>query len=319
MTTIKRPGVFDALQSTVQQVTKDVQQEVFDGPIGQAVANPTGWVAKAAKALSLSAFAPAPPPPALKRPLIMVTGLTMQAASYDPLARHLAGNTANGQVVTWVAADHAFHLGGVNGPLAKSSDLSKSKLFQIQYTNVMGAPTDKAPQLAEAFSAIAKATGSADVDVVAHSAGCTDFRLYLDQRSDAQKSAVHVNQAVLIGPASHGTFMGTVGEAVGGPLGVQKAGAQLDLDSGLVKRLNDSWPAQRSQVSGDVTIVGISGAPTPGRGGLRDGDGFMQVDDLGMPNANTVVLKGADPTAAAHLMEVGYSGVIGEVQKRLMK
>ncbi len=65
--------------------------------------------------------------------------------------------------------------------------------------------------------------------------------------------------------------------------------------------------------------MGISGAPTPGRGGVRDGDGFMQVDDLGLPNASTVVLRGVDPTPVAHLMEVGYSGVIAEVQKRLMR
>jgi len=29
------------------------------------------------------------------------------------------------------------------------------------------------------------------------------------------------------------------------------------------------------------------------------------------------VLKGSDPTPVAHLMQVGYSGVIAEVQKRL--
>lgn len=305
------------LDAKAQQVAAQVQDGLFNGWVGRAVSNPgRGWVAEGVAKLELSAFKPAPPPPALKRPLVMVTGLTMQAASYDPMAKHLAGNAANGPVVTYVVADGRFHQGGVGGPVLRDAEVAKAKLFQVQYTEVRGAPTDKAPQLDQAFSAIAKATRAPDLDVVAHSAGCTDFRLYLDQRSAQAQGAVRFNQAVLIGPATRGTFMGNLGDAVGGPLGVEKAGAELEVGSGLVKRLNDDWPNQQKQLKG-VTVIGISGAPTPGPGGVSNGDGFMPVRDLPLPGATTVVLRGADPTPVAHLMEVAYSGVIAEVQKKL--
>ncbi|MCC6335739.1 MAG: alpha/beta hydrolase [Myxococcales bacterium] len=322
---IKLPDLGKPLQSAlrtvdreVQKVAAKVQTATFRGPVGDVMANGTkqGWVAEFASKLNLSAFKPAPPPPTLKRPMVMVTGLTMQAASYDPMAKHLAGNKANGPVVTYVVADGKFHLGGVNGKVLTDAEAAKAKLFQVQYTEVRGAPSDKAPQLAQAFSAIERVTQAPTMDVVAHSAGCTDFRLYLDSRTPEEKAAVKFNQAVLIGPATRGTFMGNVGDAVGGVLGVEEAGQELEIGSKLVGQLNQTWDRQRAQVKA-VTIVGISGAPTMGQGGLGDGDGFMRVKDLPLPHADTVVLRGADPSPVAHLMEVAYSGVIAEVQKRL--
>jgi uncharacterized alpha/beta hydrolase family protein len=325
MPKISVPNPLNALKQLGNEVRKDidkvqanVQTKIFDGKIGAALAETpkSGWVAKGISKLGLTAFKPAPPPPTLKRPVVMITGLTMQAASYDPMARHLSQNPANGKAAVYVVADGKFHAGGVNGKVMTDAEAAKSKMFQIQYTDVKGAPSDKEPQLEAAFRAIKKATGAPQMDVVAHSAGCTDFRLYLEKRPAADKS-IGINEAVFIGPASHGTFMGNVGDKVGAPLGVDKAGTELEIGSPLVKQLNDDWGTQRSQVKGDVTIIGISGAPTPGQGGLSNGDGFMPVNQLGMPNANTVVLKGSDPTPVAHLMEVGYSGVIAEVQKRL--
>jgi uncharacterized alpha/beta hydrolase family protein len=306
------------IHKAVDDVSARLQTEIFNGPIGKAVSETpsTGWVAKGIGQLGLTAFKPAPPAPALKRPVVMITGLTMQAASYDPMARHLASNSANGKVAVFVVADGKFHDGGVGGKVLTDAQAAKTKMFQIQYTDVKGAPSDKEPQLEQAFRAIKRATNAPALDVVAHSAGCTDFRLYLDQRPAADKG-IAINEAVFIGPASHGTFMGNVGNAVGRPLGVEKAGTELEIGSPLVKRLNDGWAQQRGQVKGDVTIVGISGAPTPGQSGVSNGDGFMPVNQLGMANANTIVLKGSDPTPVAHLMEVGYSGVIAEVQKRL--
>ncbi len=306
------------LNKAVDNASARLQTEIFHGPIGKSVSETpsTGWVAKGIGKLGLTAFNPAPPAPTLKRPVVMITGLTMQAASYDPMAKHLAANSANGKVAVYVVADGKFHDGGVGGKVLTDAQAAKTKMFQIQYTDVKGAPSDKEPQLEQAFRAIKRATNAPALDVVAHSAGCTDFRLYLDKRPAADKS-IGINEAVFIGPASHGTFMGNVGNAVGRPIGVEKAGTELEIGSPLVKHLNDDWANQRGQVKGNVTIVGISGAPTPGQGGLSNGDGFMPVNQLGMANANTVVLKGSDPTPVAHLMEVGYSGVIAEVQKRL--
>ncbi len=311
--------VGQAVDKAAQDIQAKVQTEVFRGWVGKAISKtPTkGPVADAIKDLHLSAFKPSGPPPVLKRPVVMVTGLTMQAASYDPMARSLMANPQNGKTAVYSATDGQFHAGGAQGPVMTADQLKQTKIFQVQYTDVRGSPSEKAPQLQKAFNAIADATGQHDVDVVAHSAGCTDFRLYLDSRSGADQANVHINKAVLIGPASHGTFMGNVGDAVGAPLGVKDAGRELEMNAQLVNQLNQSWDKQQGQVAKGVTIIGITGAPTPGPGGLSDGDGFMPIDSVGMPGAETVTLKGADPTPIAHLMEVGYSGVIDEVQKRL--
>ena len=42
------------------------------------------------------AYGPLDAPPTLKRPLVMIPGLTMPAKSFDPLAKHLAGKPGNG-------------------------------------------------------------------------------------------------------------------------------------------------------------------------------------------------------------------------------
>lgn len=297
------------------QTLARVQTAIFDGKVGEALSNPSS--AELSK-LGLEAFKPLPPAPLLNRPVVMVTGLTMQAASYDPMTKHLASNPKNGQPAVYSLDDGKFHLGGVGGRVMGEAELKKTKMFQVQYTDVRGAPTEKAPQLAKAFAEIERVTNAPSMDVVAHSAGCTDFRLYLDSRDQSAKDSVKFNQVMLVGPASHGTSMGNVGAAVGGPIGVGEAGSELKMSSPLVNGLNQTWERQREQAKA-VTIIGVGGAPTVGPHGITNGDGFMPVDQLAMPKAETVVLQGADPTPVAHLMEIAYSGVLGEIDKRLAR
>lgn len=316
---VKPKNPFVAVRQKVLEVAGKAQEKLFEGKFGDVMAGDrSDFTEKLISKTGLTAFKEAPPPPTLKRPVVMITGLTMQAASYDPMAKHLAKNPANGKEAVYVAAEGQFRQGSATGPVMTPAQVKGSKMFQIQYTNVMGAPSEKAPQIAKAMAAIQKATQAGELDVVAHSAGCTDFRLYLDSRSQTEKDQVKVNQAVFIGPATRGTFMGNIGDAVGGVAGVEKAGQELALGSKLVEDLNARWEGQRGQVKG-ATIIGISGAPTPGPGGISTGDGFMPVRDLPLPNSELVVLKGSDPTPVAHLAEVAYSGVIAEVQSRLAR
>lgn len=251
-------------------------------------------------------------PPALKRPVVMITGLTMQASSFDPMARHLAQNPANGKVAVYVVQDGKFHAGGVNGKVMSPAAVRQSKIFEVQYPDVKAAPSVKAPQIAQAMRAISSATGQQGVDVVCHSAGCTDFRLYLDGRQGADQ-AIAINRAVFIGPASHGTEMGNLGAAVGAPMGLQQAGAELAVGSPLINRLNANWSRQRDQIPGGVTIIGLEGAPTPTADGFEDGDGYMAASSVGMPGAKQLLMRGIDPTPLMHLWEVHYSGVINAV------
>jgi hypothetical protein len=121
----------------------------------------------------------------------------------------------------------------------------------------------------------------------------------------------------LVGPASHGTAMGNIGGVAGGPVGLSEGGKQLAIGSPLITSLNDTWAHQRGQIQGKVTIVGVSGADTLSAKGVVDGDGFMPVDQLSMPNASTIVLKGLNPTPVAHLTEIGKGGVLSVVDRAL--
>jgi hypothetical protein len=229
----------------------------------------------------------------------------------------MGATPGNGGAAVYVAKDGQFHLGRADGPVATPEQLKKTRQFVLEYSNPNGAPSEKEPEVAAAMSAVQRATGASTVDVVTHSAGGTDFRLYLEER--AQGDGPKIGNTVMIGPAVQGTEMGNVGAAVGGPLGVQKAGQELAVGSPLVEMLNKNWDHQRQQITGSITIVAVSGAPTPSSHGLTDGDGYMPVDTEHLPGAETVVLRGLDPTAIAHLREVEYSGVIGAVEDGLRR
>ncbi|MBL9038176.1 MAG: alpha/beta fold hydrolase [Archangium sp.] len=277
-----------------------------------ATATSSGWRAAASK-LGLTAYGPLKAPPVLKRPVVMIPGLTMPAASFDPLAKQLTSIKANGAVATYVAADGRFHLGGKNGPVMRDADVATAKVFQLEYRDAKGPTTDKAPQIAALLREVKRVTGSKDIDVVSHSAGGTDFRHYLDTRTGADRN-VPIHSVVMIGPVSHGTAMGNIGAVAGGVLKLKEASKQLGIGDPLVKHLDATWDTQRKQIAKDVTIIAISGAPTLGpNGSVKPGDGYVQVEEIDLPKAKTVVLRGADPTPIAHLKEVGYTGVINEV------
>ncbi len=296
----------------------------LEAPQAPVTTQKKGWIAQQrdrfVAATGLTAFAPLEKAPVLKRPVVMIPGLTMPASSYDPLARNLATEKANGPVATFVAATGQFHYGGKDGRVMSDQELAGAKIFQLEYKDAKAAPTDKAPQIAAMMQAVAAKTGGKEVDVVTHSAGGHDFRQYLDTRTEAH---TNIGKLVMIGPVTHGTVMGNIGSKIGGPLGLKKASDQLGIGDELVKHLDDAWPKALAQIGGGVNIIGVSGAPTlgpkgkDGHLGFQTGDGYVQADELGLPGAQVKVLKGADPTPIAHLKEVGYSGVVNEVQSVL--
>jgi uncharacterized protein YndB with AHSA1/START domain len=259
-------------------------------------------------------------PPVLKRPVFMIPGFTMQASSYDPMAQHLASDPANGPVAVYASADHAFHLGSSGGRVLRPEEVEGIKIFELDYADpsapsvdpkggvALKQPTGKAAEIARALADIQQYTHQVTVDVVAHSAGCTDFRAYLQSRD--QGTGPNIGRTVLVGPASHGTAMGNLGAVAGQPFGLAAGGAQLADGAELIDTLNQTWANQLKQMAGGVTIVGIVGAPTPGPGGLTQGDGFMPRDTVGMPGAKLVVLRGLNPTPIAHLTEIGKPGVL---------
>lgn len=257
------------------------------------------------------AYGPLKAPPTLKRPVVMIPGLTMPAQSFDRMGNQLATNQANGPVVVYVADQDTFRLGDKSGRELTKAEVAKAKLFQVEYRDPWAAPTVKAPQIARAMERIAAATGEPSVDVVTHSAGGTDFRLYLDQRDPNKGPAVE--RAVLIGPASHGTYLGNIGQTVGQPVkNVDDAARELAVGSKLIDSLNATWDRQQDQVKGGVTLIGTTGTPTlgPKKGLFEDGDGYMPSAQVPMPGAKTVLMEGPHNTPLAHLWQVQYSGVV---------
>ncbi|MFL5320420.1 MAG: esterase/lipase family protein [Myxococcaceae bacterium] len=250
-------------------------------------------------------------PPVLKRPVVMIPGLTMPAKSFNAMGEGLAKNPQNGKVAVYVAEEGKFRLGGVHGQELSEAEAAKMKIFEVEYKDPWASPTKKAPQIAQALDAISKVTGQKDVDVVTHSAGGTDFRLYLDQR-DASKGP-HINRTVMIGPASHGTYLGNIGAVVGQPVkNVDDAARELAVGSKMINDLNADWDKQRGQIAGGVTIIGTTGTPTlgPAKGVFEDGDGYMPAAQLAMPGAKVVTMEGPHNTPLAHLWQVQYSGVV---------
>jgi len=257
------------------------------------------------------AYGPLAAPPTLKRPVVMIPGLTMPAQSFDRMGDQLATNKANGPVVVYVAEQDTFRLGDSQGREVTGDELKNAKIFQLEYRDPWASPTLKAPQIARAMDRIAKATSQSGLDVVTHSAGGTDFRLYLDQR-DASKGP-KVERAVMIGPASHGTYLGNIGNVVGNPIkNVDDAARELAVGSKMVDGLNTTWDRQKAQIAGGVTIIGTTGTPTlgPKKGVFEDGDGYMPSAQLAMPGAKTVLMEGPHNTPLAHLWQVQYSGVV---------
>ena len=257
------------------------------------------------------AYGPLDAPPTLKRPVVMIPGLTMPAQSFDAMGDQLATNKKNGPVIVYVASEDKFRLGDKGGREATAAELKNAKLFQVEYEDPWGSPTLKAPQISRAMERIAKATGQGEVDVVTHSAGGTDFRKYLDDRDPSK--GPKISRAVMIGPASHGTYLGNIGAVAGNPVkNVDDAARELAVGSKMIDGLNARWDRQRSQVSGGVTIIGTTGTPTlgPDRGIFEDGDGYMPSKQLDMPGARTVRMDGPHNTPLAHLWQVQYSGVV---------
>lgn len=255
------------------------------------------------------AYGPKDAPPTLKRPVVMIPGLTMPAKSFDGLGDQLATNKANGPVVVYVAEQDKFRLNDSQGREVTGNELKNAKLFQVEYKDPWAAPSVKSPQIARAMARIADATKTGNVDVITHSAGATDFRLYLDERTSGPK----IERAAFIGPASHGTYLGNIGNVVGDPIkNVDDASRELAVGSKMINDLNATWDKQKAQIPGGITIIGTTGTPTlgPKKGLFEDGDGYMPTAQLDMPGAKTVLMEGPHNTPLAHLWQVQYSGVV---------
>lgn len=332
MTNVSR-WVPKAISNGIRDAVRDVENVVKSDPVQRATdfisteaferSRPSGDPAKL-KGADRVAYGPLNAAPTLKRPVVMVPGFTMEANSFDRMANQLASNPANGPVAVYVAKDGKFHEGSATGKVMSASQLKGAKLFEVQYEEPFSGPSVKAPELVQAFAAVKAATGRGSVDVVTHSEGGTDLRLYMDDRKPG--SGPKIGHVVMIGPASHGTEVGNLGAVVGGVVKhANVAASELAVGSKLNQKLLADWDGIRAQAKSGFSIIGITGAKTLDKGNgilpyaVVDGDGFMPARDLALPGADTVTLKGPRKGPLSHLWEVQYSGVINQTMATLAR
>jgi len=94
--------------------------------------------APTASAKGLTAIIPLPqgPPPALKRPVVMIPGFSMDASSYSRMSDYLSRNKANGEAVVYDASTRQFRAGADGkGRVLSADEVKDRKMFEIQFSN----------------------------------------------------------------------------------------------------------------------------------------------------------------------------------------
>ncbi|GMU55178.1 MAG: hypothetical protein AMXMBFR33_43240 [Candidatus Xenobia bacterium] len=136
----------------------------------------------------LPAKLPEENPPVLDRPVLLVHGY-------------------NGAAENWQAFEDWLTRDGINpnGGNVKGDGTSQvnpeGRVFKMQFQRPYNSVATNASELRAAVNQICRATGAAEVDLIAHSKGGLDSRLYLDQGDE------RVRHLVMIGTPNHGTVM----------------------------------------------------------------------------------------------------------------
>ncbi|MEW6282529.1 MAG: alpha/beta fold hydrolase, partial [Candidatus Eremiobacterota bacterium] len=126
-------------------------------------------------------------PPVLQRPVLFVHGYN-----------GAAGNWSN--FVDWFSRDDINRNGGVVKGDGTPAD-PQGKVFSMAYSRPFNSVASNAEELRRAVDEICRATGAAEIDLVAHSKGGLDSRFYIDQGNEK------VKHLVMIGTPNHGSIL----------------------------------------------------------------------------------------------------------------
>lgn len=138
------------------------------------------------RAMTKIAGAPKEPPPALPRPVLLVHGYNSSPHTWI-------------ETVDWLTSNPANKLGGPVGPLNPQPVKPDAKVFTMNFSRGYNGVEKNARELKEAIERITAATGSPDVDIVAHSMGGLDTREYLNDPEEK------VNRFVMIATPNKGS------------------------------------------------------------------------------------------------------------------
>ncbi|MBT9582039.1 alpha/beta fold hydrolase [bacterium] len=191
--------------------------------------------------------------PRLNRPVLLVHGF-----NGDP------GNWLN--MRTWLTRSGENKDGGVIQ--ANANIDPQGKVFTMQFARPFNPVSNNSAELRQAINNITAATGSSEIDVVAHSMGGLDTRLYLDQGDEK------VDKLVMIATPNHGSVLADI-ELTFRELGipimpstddplVRQALTDCSEERGdnnpLLAQLNKNWARQKSRA--EIFVITGNGRPT---------------------------------------------------------
>lgn len=220
---------------------------------------------------------PADAPPKLDRPVLLVHGFNSGPETWKNMK-------------TWLTSGGINKDGGVVDSHAHPA--ADGRVFSMQFSRPYNPLSNNATELRSAIDNICAATGASEVDVVAHSMGGLDTRLYLDQGNEK------VKKLVMIATPNHGSVLADL-ELTFRELGLP---IKPPTDNPLIRQtltdlsevrgdnnptlaqLNKNWNRQRGRA--DMCVIAGNGKPT-----LKNrfwitvrGDGAVSQESAKMPD-----------------------------------
>lgn len=231
---------------------------------------PVKHIVSADEALKLSA-------PALQRPVLMIHGLAQHADTWINFKNFLTGNPAN-------PYGGMYHADREAEFLQEAAQNPSAKVFTLDLKDNLASPAVNATEVRQAITAIMKATGATEVDLITHSMGS------LTAREAMRQGENRVRNLVMVAPPNHGAMEATLATLADdggiyrhygeGKMGAMNAlrleyGPRGDVRNQWLHELNGDWKNQAATVKGAV-ITGV-GLPTPdlALSGTNQGDGMV--------------------------------------------
>lgn len=226
-------------------------------------------------------------PPRLPRPVLLVHGYNSGPGAWQGLQ-------------TWLTRGQVNQDGGVVQAETAQID-PRGRVFSMQFSRPFNPSRINSAELRQAIEHISAATGSPSVDVIAHSKGGMDARLYLDQGEEK------IEKLVMVGTPNHGSKLADL------DLALRRRGIALTprsrdpliaqalsdcrqtggAENPLLDDLNNHWSRQRERA--DILCISGQGRPTlSGRFGFTlNGDGAVAQDSLAMPGVPMRIIPSA--------------------------
>ncbi|MBT9585974.1 alpha/beta fold hydrolase [bacterium] len=130
---------------------------------------------------------PAEDAPRLSKPVLLVHGFNSEPGTWKNMH-------------DWLVRGGANKDGGVVKGSGGTVD-PNAKVFAMEFARPFNPVSNNAAELRQAIDRITQATGSAEVDVIGHSMGGLDTRLYLDQGDEK------VDKLLMIATPNHGSVL----------------------------------------------------------------------------------------------------------------